>query len=135
MNADDHNSCVFENTQNGPLSVDYVLSPDDGMTWGNRGNVYTAANGMEAGSPQVVTVGGTVVASFMTNEDGGSSSGVDGGDMQTVGSTNGGTAWSGPTVVSPVGSHWGGMLAESDTTFFTLVAQDGPGLVSELWSV
>ena len=42
-------SAVFENTQTGPFSVDYVLSSDDGYSWHSRGRVYTAVNNLEAG--------------------------------------------------------------------------------------
>lgn len=60
---------VFENTESGPFSVDYVISHDDGMSWGERGRLYTARSGKLAGAPQVYNVWGTLVASFMTNED------------------------------------------------------------------
>ena len=126
---------MFENTLNGPLHVDYVLSSDDGLTWGSRGTVYTAASGSVAGSPQVVTVGGTVVVSFMTNEDGGTAGAVDGGEMKTVGSTDGGLTYSGPTTVGPLGSHWGGMLPVGSDSFMILVNENGPGMISQLWNV
>jgi hypothetical protein len=38
------------------------------MTWGNRFNLYTPWKGT-AGAPQVYNVWGTLVASFMTDED------------------------------------------------------------------
>lgn len=137
MFADVPTSCVFENTEDGNFAVNYVLSHDDGLTWGERGRIYTPAAGKAAGSPQVALVGGTLVASFMTNEDGGSASdtAVDGGSMKTVGSTDGGITWSGATTVSPVGSHWGGVFATNDRTFLTMVAIDGTGLQAHSWNV
>lgn len=45
-------------------------SPDDGNSWGNRRNIYTATGeNNNAGAPQVINVGGTLVVSFMTDED------------------------------------------------------------------
>ena len=127
-------SCVFENTLHGPFSVDYVLSPDDGYTWGSRGNVYTAVNNAEAGAPQVINVGGTLVASFMSNEAG-NGPGVDNGEMKVVTSTDGGVTWSGATVISGLGSHWPGMQVLDDKNFLALYSFSGLGLVSHKHTV
>ncbi|KAK4181974.1 bnr asp-box repeat domain protein [Podospora australis] len=89
--------CVFESTESGMFSINRVISRDDGYTWGERRRVYTAAPRKSAGAPQVINVGGTLVVSFMTNEDvempGGASS-VDGGQMKIVTSIDGGQTWS-----------------------------------------
>lgn len=84
--------CVFETTEGtGTFTVKSVVSSDDGATWGERSQVYVPTgsdnNGESrislkynmalvlkfidvAGSPQVVTTSdGTLVASFMTDED------------------------------------------------------------------
>ena len=126
---------MFENTQDGYFSIDYVLSHDDGNSWGERGRVYTAANGNDAGAPQVVNVGGTIVVDFMTNEDGGGAPrSIDGGDMKTVTSTDGGRTYSGPTTIGSVGSHWPGMLDLDGNRFLAFWTQDGQGLVSQIWN-
>jgi len=56
---------IFETTEYGR-----VVFHDGGSTWGERADVYVPADGKEAGAPPIVNVGGTLVASFMTNDDG-----------------------------------------------------------------
>ncbi|PNY23700.1 Uncharacterized protein TCAP_06358 [Tolypocladium capitatum] len=122
--------CVFENTEIGHFSIDYVLSHDDGFNWGSRTRLYTAANGRDAGAPDVINVGGQLVASFMTNENSNTPS-LDGGQMKVVVSNNGGSSWSGPTVTGDVGSHWGGLYSIDSSQFLALYSFDRAGLVSQ----
>lgn len=114
--------------------MDYVLSSDDGYSWDRRERIYTAVNNLEAGSPQIVNVGGTLVVSFMSNEAG-SGPGVDGGEMKVVTSTDGGATWSEDVVISGLGSHWPGMHVLDDSTFLALYSFDGTGLVSHKHTV
>ena len=104
------------------------------MSWGGRNRVFTPSSG-EAGAPQVVNVGGTIVVDFMTNENGGGSGGVDGGEMMTVTSTDGGHTYSGPTIVGPIGSHWPGMLSLSSNSFLAMFGLDGVGMISQIWNI
>ncbi|RWA11335.1 hypothetical protein EKO27_g3787 [Xylaria grammica] len=125
---------VFENTEIGRFSIDYVRSHDDGRSWGERGRLYTAANNAEAIAPQICNVGGTLVASFMTDESIGGT-GADGGQMKVVTSTNGGNTWSGSVVTGEVASHWPGLFTRDSTHFLALYSKDGLGAVSQLYQV
>ncbi|KAK3942876.1 Sialidase [Diplogelasinospora grovesii] len=133
--------CVFENTEIGHFSIDRVLSHDDGYTWGERARVYTAANSRDAGAPAVVNVGGTLVVSFMTNEDTPSVTvgQVDGSQMKLVTSVNGGQGWSnsggGGFVASDIGTHWPGLYAVNGNQFLALYSKDGLGAVSQLFQL
>lgn len=61
---------VFEATENGRYSMNSMTSSDDGKTCGNHRRVYTPTdNGNNAGAPQVINVGETLVVSFMTGDD------------------------------------------------------------------
>ena len=132
------NRSVFENTENSTsFSVDYVQSSDDGLTWGrHRGRVYTAAGtGKEAGAPQVINVGGILVASFMTNENT-STPKLDGGHMKVVTSVDGGRSWATKAFVTgDTGSHWPGLFALNSTHFLALYSRDGLGAVSHIYRV
>ncbi|KAJ6617583.1 Sialidase [Mycena sp. CBHHK59/15] len=66
--------CVFETTEGTtPLfTVKSVMSADDGVSWGERSQVYIpVGTGKNAGAPSVTTTtpAGTLVVSFMTDED------------------------------------------------------------------
>ncbi|KAI1263730.1 glycoside hydrolase family 93 protein [Xylariaceae sp. FL1019] len=126
---------VFENTETGSFTVDYVLSHDDGYTWGQRGRLYTPRNGGVAGAPQISNVGGTLVASFMTNEDVPGLDDLDGGQMKVITSADGGQTWSGSVVTGDTGSHWPGLLTRDATHFLALYSRDGLGGVSQLYQL
>ena len=140
---------VFETTVNGRFQVwsvtrfapiithsmpsvhgTYIFfSADDGTTWGNRRLVYapSAANS-NAGAPQVVFVGSTLVASFMTDEDSANGVWPAGAAMKVVTSTNGGASWGSKTTLftnSP-NSYWPGLLTLDGVSFLALADQAGP---------
>ncbi|KAH7106156.1 Sialidase [Auriculariales sp. MPI-PUGE-AT-0066] len=119
---------VFETTLNGRFQVWSVTSADDGATWGNRRIVYapTAANS-NAGAPQVVIVGSTLVASFMTDEDSPNGNWPASAAMKIVTSTNQGASWGNKATIfsnSP-NSYWPGLLALNSTTFLALADRGG----------
>ncbi|KAI1112884.1 glycoside hydrolase family 93 protein [Nemania sp. NC0429] len=125
---------VFENTEDGGFSIDFVLSHDDGRSWGQRGRAYTAANDGQAIAPQICNVGGTLVISFMTDESVGGT-GADGAQMKVITSTNGGRSWSGSVVTGEVASHWPGLFAPDSTHFLALYSKNGLGAVSQLYQL
>lgn len=131
------NSCVFETTEDGPYSIKYVRSQDDGFTWNSRTPLYTANNGADAGAPQIINLEGTLVADFMTNEDGGTIPGVaDGGEMKVITSGDGGQTWSESSITGSNGSHWPGLYAfPNSTSFLALYSHDDVGLVTESYSL
>ena len=124
---------VFENTENGEgFSVDSVTSSDDGATWGNRQRVYTAADGHTAGAPQAYNVWGTLVVSFMTDEDHADLSSYNGGDMKVITSTDGAATWSDSFVTGPAPAHWPGLFNLDENHFLALYSTDtGYGAVSQ----
>ncbi|RYP42823.1 hypothetical protein DL770_011637 [Monosporascus sp. CRB-9-2] len=142
---------VFENTEDGRFSVNYVTSHDDGYTWGlQRTRLYTARNGGICGAPQdtrpatweyadlkvVYNVWGTLVASFMTNEDWTEgANGYDGAEMKVITSVDGGRTWSGSVVVGPAHSHWPGIFNRDPTHFLALYSRDEIGAVSQLYEL
>lgn len=111
-----------------------MLSYDDGFTWSSRTRLYTARNGKNAGAPFVINVGGTLVASFMTNEDTATPS-IDGGQMKVVSSSNGGQTWSGAIVTGGTGSHWEATYSVDNSHFLALYSLDRKGLVSQKYSL
>ncbi|KAI0836673.1 glycoside hydrolase family 93 protein [Hypoxylon sp. FL0890] len=118
-----------------PFSVDYVISHDNGLSWGERNRLYTARNGKLAGAPQVYNVWGTLVASFMTNEDIDGTSGYDGAQMKVITSVDAGKTWSGSVVTSGAASHWPGLFNRDPTHFLALYSKDGLGAVSQLYEL
>ncbi|KAN0110690.1 glycoside hydrolase family 93 protein [Hyaloscypha variabilis] len=60
---------VFETDEDGIMHIKCVTSPDDGKTWGNRQLVYRAGK-WTAAAPQVANIGGVLVVTFQTDEDG-----------------------------------------------------------------
>lgn len=112
---------VFESeTNGGKFSVNSITSSDDGATWGNRQVVY-APSGFNAQAPQVTNVGGTLVVSFQTDEDGGS-----GEAIKILTSSDGGSTWGNKLTTFPATSNWAGLLALSDgTTFLSMADHSG----------
>lgn len=112
-----------------------MISHDDGLSWGERNRLYTARNGKLAGAPQVYNVWGTLVASFMTNEDVDGTNGYDGAQMKVITSIDGGKTWSGSVVTGEAPSHWPGVFNRDPTHFLALYSRDGVGAVSQLYEL
>ncbi|KAI1766143.1 glycoside hydrolase family 93 protein [Hypoxylon sp. FL1150] len=52
------------------VHLDYVVSYDDGTSWGNRSGIYDPkGKDKSAGAPQIANVGDSIVVVFMTDED------------------------------------------------------------------
>lgn len=113
---------VFESEQNGgPFSIHSITSADDGKTWGNRQTVYTpTGSGTNAQAPQVISVGGTLVVSFQTDED------SPGSDVtKVVTSGDGGVTWGHKLTFSPAVSQWAGLMTLDASSFLALAAHSG----------
>lgn len=112
---------VFENNEDGHYSINSVTSGDDGKTWGNRKRVYTpTGNANNAGAPQVITVGGTLVLSFMTDEDTQSGKWVSGAGSKLITSVDGGETWHNKIQVFAPQANWPGMVSLDDKNFLYL---------------
>ncbi|KAI9811168.1 MAG: hypothetical protein M1827_005619 [Pycnora praestabilis] len=118
---------VFECEQNGLFVVDAITSTDDGVTWGDRRNVYTpTGTNNNAGSPQVINVGGTLVVSFMTDEDTQLHDWTSGANAKTVTSGDGGQTWGDKTIVGQQQANWPGLFDMGDgTNFLALYDRNG----------
>ena len=112
-----------------------MLSTNDGYSWGQRGRLYTARgdNTRTAIAPQVLNVGGTLVASFMTNEDT-TNAESDGAQMKVITSVDGGKTW-GNSVVTGTQAHWPGLFNKDQTHFLALYNKDGVGVVSQSYAL
>ncbi|KAF8316546.1 glycoside hydrolase family 93 protein [Clavulina sp. PMI_390] len=102
--------CVFETTQGtGTFTVKRVVSRDDGVTWGEREQVYvpTGTNN-NAGAPFVTTTkAGALVVSFMTDEDTSLHQWVSGANMKILTSNSvDPEVWGDKTTVFPVQASW-----------------------------
>ncbi|KAF9465233.1 glycoside hydrolase family 93 protein [Collybia nuda] len=119
---------VFETTQgvNGQFVVDAITSNDDGLTWSSaRTRVYTPT-ARNAGAPQIVNVGGTLVVSFMTDEDTSSAHVWPAqAAAKVVTSVDGGAKWGNKVTVGPTASLWPGMVGLSGSTFLALFEHQG----------
>lgn len=113
---------IFESGVGPHFDVWTVLTKDDGKTWEpTRYSVYGGAN-FNAGAPQIIRVGNKLVASFETNESGGT---WPTGAMAVMVSTNGGTSWGNKVIVHAAPAMWPGMVALDDTSFLALYESGG----------
>ena len=122
--------CVFESETTGQFSIHSITSDDDGKTWGNRQTVFTPTNpNTSAGAPQVVNVGGTLVVSFITNEDSGITSPspayTNDVAVKLVTSGDGGATWGNKITVGPVESIWSGELDLDQNSFLVVFDHGG----------
>jgi hypothetical protein len=121
---------VFESTENGRFSINSVTSSDDGKTWGDRKRVYTpTGNGNNAGAPQVIKVSGTLVVSFMTDEDTQKGHWVEGAGGKLVTSVDGGSTWENKIQVFAPQANWPGMVGLDGSSF--LYMSDASGAKSQ----
>ena len=111
----------------GHFTIDAVVSNDDGRTWGERRTVYAAKRpGGNANAPQIVLESGTLVMSFMTDEDW-SGNGPLNAKVKVITSPDG-QNWSPPLEVFGPGAAWAGLLEMGVGS--VLVFGDSGGVVS-----
>lgn len=121
-----HLLAVFESEQGGIFTVDSITSRDDGITWGDRRRVYTpTGSNNNAGAPQVINVGGTLVVSFMTDEDTQQHHWIDGASAKLITSGNGGRTWGSKILVGPVQSNWPGLVDLNERRFLMMFDHGG----------
>ncbi|KAI1339781.1 Sialidase [Xylariaceae sp. FL0016] len=121
---------VFETTRHRPhFSVEYVVSYDEGRTWGWRSVVHVPTRrGRNAGSPQIAACGNRLAVVFQTDEDvheprwpgraavkATFSEGLHGGRL----------SWTQPVLVSPVSSMWPGVYCTGENEVMAVCEHAG----------
>ncbi|KAK7968105.1 BNR/Asp-box repeat domain protein [Apiospora aurea] len=105
---------VLETTRHGTFSVEYAVSYDDGASYGNRGVVYSPAEGRNAGAPQIANVEGKgLVTVFMTDEESAAGQWPNAAKIKasvSPGLNGGQMTWGPPAEVRGENSHWSGAL-------------------------
>ncbi|KAI1653908.1 glycoside hydrolase family 93 protein [Daldinia decipiens] len=109
---------------------------DNFMKYSKNGSAtYAVFENTESGVFSVCNVWGTLVASFMTNEDVEGTSGYDSAQMKVIASVDGGKTWSGSVVTGEAASHWPGVFNRDARYFSALYSKDGLGDVSQLYEL
>ncbi len=114
---------IFESESNGIFHVMSVKSTDDGASWSQRSIVFAPRAGHNAGSPQIVSVGGQLLAVFMTDEDAGTvnwpnNAAVKVETTTSISSSN--VVWSAPYTIAQASAYWPGVLANGSQGAFVL---------------
>ncbi|KAL8841566.1 MAG: hypothetical protein Q9176_003188 [Flavoplaca citrina] len=125
---------VYETSTIGVFSLGAVTSSDDGRTWSasSRRTIYTASSpNTSAGAPQIIRESGTgtLVVSFMTNEDQMLSAPAGAYERDTaakvITSGDGGRTWGNKVLVGEKLSSWPGLLDLGAGRFLYLVDRAG----------
>ncbi|KAI0867106.1 Sialidase [Xylaria cubensis] len=126
---------VFETTRRGPhFNLEYVVSYDDGQTWGERGVVYVPrGQKRNAGSPQIAACkGGRLAVVFMTDEDVEAPQWPRNAAIKAVfadGLNGGKIRWSEhPVLVHTAPAHWPGVLCTAEDEVMAVYEQQGKPL-------
>ena len=104
-----------------------VTSSDDGRHWHTPRKMYNpSGHRHNANAPQVINMGGILVCSYMTDEDGGPTA------TKIITSHDMGRTWANKTLVGPAESKWPGIYAVDERSFMVLHEQaGGPGAVTQ----
>ncbi|RDW63634.1 hypothetical protein BP6252_11179 [Coleophoma cylindrospora] len=131
---------VYEsNDRGGCFSVYSSSSSNHGETWDDRRPVYIPPPGRNAGAPQVIKVGDTLVVSFMTDED---RAAIEDHETRSrnwpeiaaaklLTSSDGGVTWDNKLTVFPIHADWPGLLALRDEEAFLYLAGYGGGVKAQ----
>lgn len=120
---------VFETTRHRTFSVEYVLSFDDGQSWGHRGVVYCPPPGRNAGAPQIAKVGAKgLVVVFMTDDDLPKLNWPREAAIKAVfaiGMNGGSINWSRPELVHHTPCAWPGIMATGESEVMAVYEHAG----------
>ncbi|KAI1346482.1 Sialidase [Xylaria sp. FL0043] len=126
---------VFETTCRGPhFNLEYVVSYDDGRSWGERGMVYVPrGDKRNAGSPQIAACkGGKLAVVFMTDEDVPEPKWPRNAAIKAVfadGLNGGRVRWSEhPVLIHHAPAHWPGVLCTAEDEVMAVYEQHGKPL-------
>ncbi|KAI1274823.1 Sialidase [Xylaria sp. FL0933] len=126
---------VFETTRRGPhFNLEYVVSYDDGRSWGERGMVYVPrGDKRNAGSPQIAACkGGKLAVVFMTDEDVPEPKWPRNAAIKAVfadGLNGGRVRWSEhPVLIHHAPAHWPGVLCTAEDEVMAVYEQHGKPL-------
>ncbi|KAJ7272588.1 hypothetical protein B0H12DRAFT_1200099 [Mycena haematopus] len=124
--------CIFETTEGTAprFTVKSVVSTNDGASFSERAQVYVPTGTVtNAGAPFIVqTTGGTLVASFHTDEDTSAQTWPDGASLKILTSlSTDPQAWGHKTTVLPVQSLWGSLYSRVDGTSTVVACADNGG--------
>ncbi|KAJ4350074.1 uncharacterized protein N0V89_008695 [Didymosphaeria variabile] len=120
---------IFESGTDGHFIVQTVRSTDDGKTWEPTRYTVSSNPGWNAGAPQIIRVGSTLVGSFGTNEKGGE---WPESAMALKISKDGGETWTDETVVHELPAMWAGLIGLDDTTFLALYETGGTSYAQKM---
>lgn len=119
--------CVMESGGPNGFYLSSVRSSDEGQTWTRPQAMYKPRHhGRNANAPQIVNLGGVLVCSFHTEEDGG---GEPGRRTKLITSHDNGNTWANNTTISNSESAWPGLTAlgpDSAIVMWEPVGQIGP---------
>lgn len=122
---------VFESGADGVFTINSITSNDDGITWGNRQRVYTSPMTRNAAAPQVINVGGTLVVSFITDEDAGNpdvkevNTSAENTSAKIVISEDQGATWGQKITIGEEPSFWPGLVDLDDKNFLMMFDNGG----------
>ncbi|KAF7356962.1 Sialidase domain-containing protein [Mycena venus] len=119
--------CIFETTEGTAprFNVKSVVSTNDGASFSERARVYKPTGTVtNAGAPFIVqTTGGTLVASFHTDEDTSAQTWPNGASLKILTSlSTDPPVWGQKTLVLPVQSLWGSLFKRVDGTSTVVAA-------------
>lgn len=120
---------IFESGTNGHFIVQTVRTTTDGKTWEPTRYTVSSNSGWSAGAPQIIRVGSTLVASFGTNENGGT---WPEGALALKVSRDQGRTWTDQTVVHELPAMWAGLIGLDDTTFLALYETRGTSYAQKM---
>ena len=119
---------VFEPTEgSGRFSINSIISPDDGLTWSNQQRVYTAPPDRNAGAPQIVNVGGTLVVNFITDKNSTTSDAdyTRRTSAKVMLSCDHGFTWGGKLTIGEAISVWPGLVQLDESNLLMMFDREG----------